>query len=189
MAGNVTNNQERYVFSPSVEALLMRGIAGRMTPNLEEGLRKLGIDIAKPLQPAYPLDKWLKAVDLVAATVHPELPMPEAQKKLGESTVYGFEQTMLGKAMVAFSKVIGPRRALLRFPSMSRSSNNYSGMEAKEISPNQFELVCFPYVGWPEYVQGCIHAVVDVTGAKEPKVEIVEHDVAKERLVLRATWK
>ncbi len=181
-------NQERLVFSPTVEALLMRGVGNRMTPQLQEQLRGLGIDLGKPLLPAYPSEAWQQAVELVARALHPELPMAEAQWKLGESTVYGFEQTVLGKAMVALSKLIGPRRALLRFPTMSRSSNNYSSMRLRELAFNDFEVTCEPYEGWSEYVQGCIRAVLDVTGANDPKVELVDYARDQERVVLRATW-
>ncbi len=183
------SSPERLVFSPSVEALLVRGVGDRMTPQLQERLRALGIDVGKPLLPAYPLDKWQEAVDAVAAALYPGVAMKEAQWKLGESTVLGFEKTMLGKAMVGVSRVIGPRRALLRFPSMSRSSNNYSTMTANEVAPGNIEMVCDPYVGWPEYVQGCLHAVMQMCGAQEPKVELVEHSPQKERLVLRALWR
>src|SRR4051794_26244070 len=110
---------ERLVFSPSVEALLMRGVGNQMTPGLKAQLRNVGIDLDRPLLPAYPSDTWQTAVGVIAKTLHPHLSMGQAQWKLGESTVYGFEQTVLGKAMVALSKLIGPRRALLRFPSMA----------------------------------------------------------------------
>jgi uncharacterized protein (TIGR02265 family) len=181
--------QERLVFSPSVEALLMRGVGHRMTPGLQEQLRELGIDLGKPLLPAYPTEVWERAVEVVARALHPDLSMAEAQWKLGESTVYGFEQTVLGKAMVALSKLIGPRRALLRFPTMSKSSNNYSSMSLRELAANDFEVVCEPFVGWSEYVQGCIRAVLDVTGAKDPRVELVSHAREAERIVLRASWR
>ncbi len=128
-------------------------------------------------------------MDLVAGSLYPGLSMGEAQWKLGESTVYGFEGTMLGKAMIALSRVIGPRRALLRFPTMSRSSNNFSHMEAKELSPTEIELIGEPYVGWPEFVQGCIRAVIDVAGAKDPKCDLVAHEPRKERIVLKASWR
>jgi uncharacterized protein (TIGR02265 family) len=183
------NTPERLVFSPSVEALVVRGVGAKMTPALKAELGTLGFNLDKPLLPAYPSDDWQKAVDAIARALHPELSMGEAQRKLGESTVYGFEQTVLGKAMVALSRIIGPRRALHRFPTMSRSSNNFSRMEAREVAPNDFELICEPYVGWPEYVQGCIRAVVDVCGGKEARVDLVSHSPETERIVLRATWR
>jgi uncharacterized protein (TIGR02265 family) len=180
---------ERLVFSTSVEALVVRGVGDRMTPALKAELRGLGFNLDKPLLPAYPSDDWQKAVDAIARSLHPELTMGEAQRKLGESTVYGFEQTVLGKAMVALSRIIGPRRALHRFPMMSRSSNNFSRMEARELAPSDFELVCDPYVGWPEYVQGCIRAVIDVCGGKDPRVDLVSHSPEIEQVVLRASWR
>ncbi|MBX5483084.1 MAG: DUF2378 family protein [Myxococcaceae bacterium] len=181
--------EERVVFSPSVEALLIRGVAKKMTPELQEDLKQLGIDLSRPLLPGYPSYVWQRAVDHVARTLYPTLSMAEAQWMLGESTVYGFEETLIGKAVIGLSRVIGPRRVLLRFTSLSKSSNNYSTMTLKELAPNDFELEAHPYEGFPEYVQGCLHAVLDVSGAKEPQVDLISHDTAAERIVLRATWK
>jgi uncharacterized protein (TIGR02265 family) len=182
------NTPERLIFSASVEALLLRGVAGKITPRLDQQLRELGIDLSRPLLPAYPSATWQKAVDLVAQEVHPGVPMGEAQKLLGASTVYGWEQTLVGKAMFAITKLYGPRRLLLRFPVMSRSSNNFSSMQAKELGPNQVELTCYPYEGHPSYVVGCIQAVATVAGAREPKVEVTQHDTQGERITLQVSW-
>jgi uncharacterized protein (TIGR02265 family) len=181
--------KERIVFNSSVEALLIRGLAKQMTPELAAGLKELGFDLSKPLLPGYPSDQWQKAVDLCAKLVFPNDTMGDAQWKLGESTVMGFEETLIGKAAIGFSKVLGPRRIMGRFPSMSRTSNNFSRMEGKEISPTHFEMTTEPYVGWPQFVQGCLSAVLRISGAKEPNCEIVEHDPKRERLVLSCTWK
>jgi uncharacterized protein (TIGR02265 family) len=181
-------SNERLVFSSSVEALLIRGVGEQLTPAVKQELAGLGIHLDRPLLPAYPASNWNRAVDVIARRIHPDLPMAESQRKLGESTVYGFERTTLGKAMVSLSKLIGPRRALMRFPSSSRTSNNYSRMEARELGPNEIEFLCEPYEGWPEYVQGCLHAVIDLTGGKSPEVEIVHFEKGSERLVLRARW-
>lgn len=180
--------QERLVFSPSVEALLIRGVGDRLTPQLKRELVKLGFDIDQPLLPAYSATAWQKAVDLIATELYPDVSMPQAQRSLGESTVHGFERTTLGKAMVAVSKLIGSRRALMRFAGSSRSSNNYSRMEARELSPNEIEFLCMPYDGWPEFVAGCLTALVEMTGGKSPKSTIVSHDRDTERLVLRISW-
>lgn len=180
--------QERLVFSPSVEALLIRGVGDQLTDEVREEVRELGIDLARPLLPGYSTTVWNRVVDHIATALHPDLTMADAQYKLGQSTVYGFERTTLGKAMVAVSKLIGPRRALLRFAGSSRSSNNYSYMEARQISPNEIELDASPFEGHAEYVQGCLNALIDLTGGKGADVEVVTFDKHRERLVLRARW-
>lgn len=179
---------ERLVFSPSVEALLIRGVGEQLTDEMREQVREMGIDLSRPLLPAYSTGVWNRVVDHIAVSLHPDRPMAEAQYALGQSTVYGFERTTLGKAMVAVSKLIGPRRALLRFAGSSRSSNNYSSMEAREISPNEIEMIANPFEGDPEYVRGCLCALIDLTGGKNGDVEVISHDREQERLVLRARW-
>ena len=182
------NAEERLIFSPSVEALLIRGVGDQLTDELRAEVREMGIDLSRPLLPAYSTAVWNRVVDHIATSLHPELSMSEAQYELGQSTVYGFERTTLGKAMVAVSKLIGPRRALLRFAGSSRSSNNYSSMEAREISPNEIEMIACPFEGDSEYVRGCLCALIDLTGGKNGDVEVVAYDEEQERLVLRARW-
>jgi uncharacterized protein (TIGR02265 family) len=189
MPERIAAGAERLVFAPSVEALLLRGCAGRITPLLADQLRKIGIDIDKPLLPGYRSDVWQQAIDLVAAGLYPGEPMAVAQRKLGESTVYGWGDTLLGKAMFTVTKLYGPRRILLRFPTMSKSSNNYSSMEVTEVGAQELAIVCQPYEGWPEFIQGCLCAVASVAGAKEPQIEVIEHDKTQEEIKLRATWK
>lgn len=191
MGGAVTQvmkAEERLVFSPSVEALLIRGVGDQLSDEVRAQVSEMGIDLSRPLLPAYSIDVWNRVVDHIAMALHPERSMAEAQYELGQSTVYGFERTTLGKAMVAVSKLIGPRRALLRFAGSSRSSNNYSYMEAREISPTEIELTAAPFEGHPEYVQGCLCALIDLTGGKNGEVELISHDREQERVVLRARW-
>ncbi len=179
---------ERLVFSSSVEGLLKYGLAGRMTPELKDGLKELGINLDRPLLPAYPSSQWMSAVELVAKQIYPELPEAEAHFKLGESQVFGIMDTFLGKGLGAFARLAGPKRSLLRFPSTSKTSTNFSKMEARELGPNEVEITSHPYEGRPEYLLGCVSGAIIIAGGKDPKVRIISHDKKAERAVLAATW-
>lgn len=184
----VTNPAERLIFAPTIEALLTRSVREKLPPGLEDKLRGVGIDLAKPLRPAYPLPAYMSAMELVAQALYPGLPMGEAQLQMGRSTVTGWEYTLVGKAMFTVAKLYGPRRVLLRYPTMAMSSNNFLSMEARELGPTEVELRCEPFTGWPEYFQGNLQAVAALAGAKEPRVVIRKHDPARELLELSVRW-
>lgn len=178
----------RLILSHSVEALFVRALGKQLTPELVEQLRRVGLDLDR-LLPAYPLAIWEKSLDVAARHLHPELPVSEAMRQLGEITVNGWAQTFVGRAMITMAKMAGPKRTLMRFPMLARSSNNFSHMFVRELETNDLEVICEPYAGWPEYVEGVLHAVVALSGGESPQVTCLSHDLAAKRVVFRVTWK
>jgi hypothetical protein len=63
------NPEERLVFTPAMEALFVRALGRMVTPDLVSSLRELGIDLEKPLLPAYPFSQWVRALELSAAAL------------------------------------------------------------------------------------------------------------------------
>jgi uncharacterized protein (TIGR02265 family) len=184
----VRPSPDRFVLAPSFEALFARGVGEQMTPGLREELRRVGVDLDRPLLPAYPLDTWMATLHVVARALHPDLPMGEAQRRIAASVVAGWEHTLVGKAMTTFARLLGPRQLLLRFGTLARASNTYGEMTVRELGPGHFELVLDPYVGWAEYAQGTFSAVLAVTGAPGARVDVVRHEPDAERLVLHVRW-
>lgn len=179
------NKSERLVFSTSVEGLV-KGLV--LEPPVRAELRTLGIDVDRPLLPAYSAELWHRALHLVAQRVYPTLSIAEAYRKMGERTVYGMEDTLLGKATLAMAKLVGPRRMLLRLPNSAKSGSNFAQLEVRELAPNEFLLTSHPYMGYAEFMQGSVRAAIEICGAPKGTVEIVEHDRVTEKLVMRATW-
>jgi uncharacterized protein (TIGR02265 family) len=177
---------ERLVFTPSVEGLLVKGLS--LGPEVRAELRALGIDLDRPLLPAYPAALWHEALHLVARRVYPTLGLPEAYLRMGACTVYGLGDTLLGKAMLAMVKLVGPRRMLLRLPNSVKSGSNFAQLDVRELAPNAFLLTSQPYMGYGEFMQGSVSAAIDIAGAAGATVEVVEYDRTAERLVLRASW-
>ena len=49
---------ERLNFPNSIEAVVNHVLKGKLTPRLKELLRGEGVDLDRPLRPAYPADAW-----------------------------------------------------------------------------------------------------------------------------------
>jgi uncharacterized protein (TIGR02265 family) len=179
---------ERLIFANSVEALFVRGVGSQLTPEIKDELRSIGIDLSKRLLPAYPSDVYYAAIALLVRRLYPGLPPSTAQFKLGERSVLGLEETFLGRSAVVLSKLIGTRRAILRFPVSAMATTNYAKLEARELSPTQVEVTICPMDGDVNFMSGCISALITMTGGHDGKTEVVEHDREKERLVLRVSW-
>ncbi|MDQ3263688.1 MAG: DUF2378 family protein [Myxococcota bacterium] len=181
------NPAERFVFAPTVEGLV-RGVGAQLNGTTKSELRELGIDLDRPLKPGYPAVMWHRALEVIARDVCPGLEASEAHFRLGSRTVYGLDDTLVGKAMLAMIRLIGPRRTLLRLPTSAKIGTNFVGLTLTELAPNDFELVSRPFMGYAEVMQGSVHAVIEISGAPNPRVDIVDYDRTAEQMTLRAKW-
>jgi uncharacterized protein (TIGR02265 family) len=179
---------ERLVFAPSVEGLLVRGLGAQLSMEARRELQLLGIDLARPLKPAYPAELWHQGLAVVARHVYPGVAPEDAYFKMGERTVRGLEDHFVGKTMVALAKLVGPRKMLARLPSTVKTGSNFAHLTVTELGPNAYELTSQPYMGYGEFMQGSIYAAILIAGGKEPRVEIAEYDRAAEKLRLHVTW-
>lgn len=178
---------EQIVFAHTVEGLFVRALGGEVPPALRSQLRELGLDLTRKLLPAYPVPMWNQVLETTLATLYPGEPLPQSARKLGERMMEGYRNTLVGQAVLALAKVVGPRRALLRSKQNWRSGNNYSEVQVEELAPNDFRLT-FNERGVSRWVsQGLLAAGLTFAGAPEVGVELErfsEHDV-----VYRITWK
>lgn len=178
--------EERIIFSHTIEGMFIRGLGDAMTAELRDELKRLGIDLSKPLRPAYPLPVWNAALSATVKMLFPELPEDEAACRLGEQMIAGYNQTVVGKALLAMLRLIGPRRTLLRTRKNFRSGNNYSEVEVVELSPTDFRLT-FNEPGMTRWMsQGLVLGGVRFAGAKSPTVDVETYD--DETVTYRVKW-
>ena len=172
----VERPREALVFAPAVEGLFTRGLRGRLTPQLLSRLRAVGLDLEKPLLPAYSFACWIDACGIAAEEIFPDLEAPTAWHQLGRLLVTGYRETLLGRALLNLMKVIGPRRTLQRTRHNFSTSSNYIEAELTELSPTHFTLRINEVGPRPEFTQGTLAAGLEESGARSPTVEIREHD-------------
>lgn len=167
---------KRVVFGSTIEGLYIRGLDGRITPELRERLKnEAHLDLTR-LQPAYSLATWTRALELTAASVHPGLPRSEAYERLGADLSRGFFETFLGRAVIAVIKLLGPRRTLLRTERNLRSGNNYTECSFIEHAPNRIETVINEGTELRHAMTGVVREALIYAGAKNLKVDLIRHD-------------
>lgn len=163
---------ERVVFASVFEAL--GRIVQSTHPELVPQALKLGVDFTK-LNPAYPADTWRHLTALVAQASHPTVSAPVAEYRLGQQIIHEYGKTVIGRALMATLKVLGPRRCFTRVSRSFRTANNYTEDRVIEHAPNHFELwlneLHVPYVD-----QGVMQAALEAIGAKNCAVEVVKRD-------------
>ncbi|OJT25603.1 hypothetical protein BO221_06945 [Archangium sp. Cb G35] len=177
------------VFNHTVQGLFSRSFPDGVPAGLKAQLREAGVDLDKPLLPAYPTPVWSRCIDLGARAAFPDEPRREvAWRRMGERMIDGYQDSMIGRAMFGMLQVLGPRRTLQRAQKNFRTGNNYSEVRVSDVSPTEMEL-------WfnetddvlRHFTVGLVLAGMRAGGAEEPQVRL--HEVDAKGFTLRASWK
>jgi uncharacterized protein (TIGR02265 family) len=177
---------ERVVFNSAFDGLFLRALATDMTPALVERLKKSGLDVTQRLLPAYPIQVWVDAIDLACAAVYPTLSRDDACHRLGRRIIEGYQQTLIGRALFATLRVIGPRRTLDRVAKSFRTSNNFAEAKLTEETPRRFALWMNEVETNPHLTAGVIERGLELAGAKEVRVTMRSRDHLG--CVLECSW-
>ena len=166
-------SSEQIEFSQSVEGLFIKGLGSMLTPAIKTSLRATGLDLDKPLRPGYPAAEFHRWIEQVSAAIYPDLQRDEALRRIGHRAVSGLEEGMIGKALSAGLKLIGPRRSLQRVERIFKNNNNYLQASLIELGERDARVALSAVHGLPTYYQGLFEAAVTIIGAKEPKVTLL----------------
>ncbi|MBJ6766037.1 DUF2378 family protein [Myxococcaceae bacterium JPH2] len=177
---------ERLVFPPIVEGLFVRGLNGRVPFALKEQLRKEGLDLDRPLLPAYPLETWIRCVALTAKALHPGESDAVAWRLLGERMIDGYRDTMVGRALLGVLKLLGTRRVLGRAQHSFRTGNNYTEVKLTERGSNTVDLWLNEPGMLRYFKQGVMLATARAAGGPATQVEVLVFD--EETVTYRITW-
>jgi len=163
---------EKLVFDHTVESLLLT--LKRPIPHAQvAALDALGIDLSKPLLPAYPVDIYSALIGFIAHQHWPDLPPAEADFEVGRAFISAYStQTMMGRALKGVTRVIGPHRTVERMSRSFRTANNFTETRLKRLGPTHYEL-WFNFTTRPGYFRGMVHGAVGLCGVEQIEVKLV----------------
>jgi uncharacterized protein (TIGR02265 family) len=149
---------------------LLRTLERPIPPAQIAPLDALGIDLSKPLLPAYSVETYAQLIDFIIQQRFPQLPPEEANFELGRAFIQAYTQTLLGRALKGLMRTLGPRRALDRTSRNFRTANNFTDTRLHPLGPTQYEL-WFNFALRPGYYRGVVYATLELSGAKQPEVK------------------
>ena len=162
---------ERVVFGTSMEGL--HRALSPPTPAENAAFLKAGVTGAK-FDSAYPLALYTDILDACAASRFAGKEPLERFTEVGRLFWSGYEKTLVGQALIAVLKVLGPRRMLDRMTRNFRTANNYTEVTVEAISPSQ-HVVRITHVTRPGLFVGLLEKGLTYAGAKELSVKLIEH--------------
>jgi uncharacterized protein (TIGR02265 family) len=175
---------EKLIFAQTFEGLF-RSVQARLTPVLQQGLKERGVDPTRTLLPAYSHEVFAEVMLYLAATLHPGVPEDEAVKLLGRGFMEGFGETMIGRAMLAAMRLIGPRRTLERVSRQFRTGNNYTETKLTAVGEREYEL-WVNEVRLPGWYMGIVGRGLELAGATQVQVVLTGREGRSG--TFRVTW-
>ncbi len=161
-------------------------LGDKLDSRANERFKAVGVDLLGKLNPAYEKKVWIAAVDIAAELHSPNEPAPVTRRYLLARRFMGsFKETMIGSAMVALMRVVGPRKTLERVQRSFRMGNNFSVTTLKQLAAQEYEL-WIDHVAHPEWYKGIIEAGLELAGAKE--VQVVELSRKDAAVTFRVSW-
>lgn len=161
---------ERVVFGTSMEGL--HRALSPPTPAENAAFIKAGVVGAK-FDSAYPLALYTDILDACAASRFGDKEPLTRFTEVGRLFWSGYEKTLVGSALTAMLRVLGPRRTLDRMTRNFRTANNYTEVTVDSLAPNH-HLVRVNYVARPGFYLGIIESGCLRAGAKDLLVKLVE---------------
>lgn len=177
---------EKLWFSQALEGLFVRGVGADMTPALRQRLLELGIALTH-LRPAYGIEVVARAIRAAGEELFPGQPEAQALRQVGALFMRGYAETLIGRAMVQFMRIIGPRRSLERMQANFRTGGNYVETRFTSLGPGIAEVWFNEVCGIPDFYAGIIARGGAFAGARE--LEVTFEPPTGDGCTFRVEWK
>lgn len=177
--------KERVVYQSLLEALYVRGLAGRISPSLRLALSREGLQL-DALPASMPVSVYRRCLEVTAQELYPDLPLNDGFREVARCLAKGIWVTPLGRAMTGCLRLLGPRRSVEWLSRLFRAFDSYSEVGAFREAPGCYRI----RVNAPDVPDGYAEAILEdmlrEAGAVHPVARAVERDA--ETSSFRVTW-
>lgn len=155
-----------------IKGIWLRALADARTPELDEDLRAVGIDLSQPLLPTYPREVWFPALKATAKRLFPTDDAELALRKLGQKLIDGLEAAGVFKGP-AFKMVrfMGPRRILKDIGPRITGLGLGVQQVVTEVGTRELEIQLNEAEGG-QFVGGALERLVRLMGGASPHVDV-----------------
>lgn len=176
---------ERYFYTAAMEAQFLKAWPAT-APGLVDAYRDAGLDVTKPLLPAYDYATWRRCLAAQRAALLPGRTLDAACEEQGRRYVASYFETTMGAALKVLLRVLSTRRILERMSQNFRSNNSFSVVTMTSTGKTSAELeVNDVFAESPQYLKGLLEHGFACIG-REMRITVRDHhgDAAR----LDANW-
>jgi uncharacterized protein (TIGR02265 family) len=178
---------EELVYSNTLEGLrLALAKHGVPATTIDPALKSIGIDFGK-LLPAYSRQHFIDALHVTAKLAFPDEGTEPAFRGVGRLVVEGYVETVLGRAVHAAARLMGPLWTLKRMTRNLRTSDNCTEARVDEKTPTDVVVWLNDHLGCYGYYEGIFETVVRVAGGTGARTELISTTGPREA-TYRVRW-
>jgi uncharacterized protein (TIGR02265 family) len=134
---------EQVIYENAVEGMFLKGFGKKLTPRLKAELKEIGLDVDAPLKTTYPGVLINKCTEALRRHLYAhEKDDLKAYIDIGSTTLDGYFDTIMGRAMVSVLRIVGYERIIDRLPRQMASGTNYQFVTVKRTKPGEAEVHC-----------------------------------------------
>jgi uncharacterized protein (TIGR02265 family) len=170
--------ESRLFWGHTLDAMFVRAFPPAAVPGLVARYRALGLDLERPLLPAYDYAIWRQCLAAQREAVLPGVAPGEGAFQQGARYVAAyFERTLVGGPLLFLLRTIGPRRSFDRMARNFRSANNFSDVRFTVTDASSGELwVNDVFSDSPDYIRGMLIEGMRLAGTPDLKLETLSHE-------------
>lgn len=176
----------RLYYAVAVEGTFKLGVGALLSEAQRTTLREeLGID-PYDTKSGYPVEVMHRGFEFLQRELFPDMAPEASEELLGVLSFRGFAETLVGKAIVQMMRLIGPERTMPRMAKNLKAGTNFMDIRSRKLGPGRFELDVSDVGGMPHFYRGMFHEGLQLTLAKDLKVELVK--LVGRGATYRITW-
>ncbi len=159
------------LYSEALEGFFLKGVGKRLSVRGRHRLKEAGLDLDQKLKPAYPLESYRGFMEIAREDLYPFQPKAEGFRRLGEDTVKGYGETVIGKALLSVARLVGPLRLLTRMDTTARGVNNFTQTRITQLGERNLHYWFNELSVTSDYTVGLIVGALEAAGAKGLQVD------------------
>src|SRR5690606_34404616 len=95
----------------------------------------------------------------------------EGFRKIGEESVLGYGETVMGKALLGLARLMGPIRTITRMDATARGVNNFTRTRISNVQEKGLDYWFNELSVTPDFTSGLLLATVRVCGGEDVQVD------------------
>jgi len=143
-------------------------VAARLSPAGRAAVQaQFGAYLGKASHPVLVSNRF---VDFVCPLCFPALALHEARCEMAHLSVAHYQQTILGRVMLAPMRLMGLERVLRQAPKQFAATTNYGTRWVADLGPRHWRFDCEDELMHPETMWGSLEAVAQMVGVRDVRV-------------------